>query len=81
MQFEQVMGLARVACVDEDMASTTLWVTATVTQDGKVASIAVEGPTHGRPHVASCVGGIARNMHIPKFQGEPVVTAREITLR
>jgi len=58
-----------------------LWVTATVTQDGKVASIAVEGPTHGRPHIASCVGGIARNMHIPQFQGEPVVTAREITIR
>lgn len=81
MELEQVMGLARVACVDEGMQPTTLWVTATVTQDGKVASIAVEGPTLGRPHVASCVGGIARNLHIPKFEGEPVVTAREITIR
>ena len=77
----QSVELARVACADRGMLPTTLWVIATVGEDGKVASIAVEGPTHGRPHVASCVGGIARNLHVPRFRGPPVTAAREVTIR
>jgi hypothetical protein len=73
--------LASAACAEPGAPPVTLWVVVTVTEDGGVASMAVEGPTQGRPYVASCIGGIVRRMHVPPFRGPPVTASREVTLR
>jgi hypothetical protein len=73
--------LASAACAEPGAPPVKLWVVVTVTQDGSVASMAVEGPARDRPYAASCIGGIVRKMHVPAFRGPPVTASRELTLR
>jgi hypothetical protein len=72
--------LASASCAEPGAPPVKLWVVVTVTEDGSVASMAVEGPTQSRPYAASCVGGIVRRMHVPAFRGPPVTASRELTL-
>lgn len=78
---EQALALARVTCGDEGMPATTFWVTTALAEDGDVVSVAVEGPTHGKPRVATCVGEMASQIHVPRFRGPPVTAMREVTIR
>ncbi len=78
---ERATTLATTACADPGAPPVTLWVVVTVTGDGNVASMAVEGSTEGRPRVASCIGGIVRMMRVSAFRGPPVTASRELTIR
>jgi len=73
--------LASGACAEPGAPPVKLWVVVTLTEDGSVASMVVEGPTQGRPYAATCIGGIVRRMHVPAFRGSPVTASREMTLR
>ena len=81
VSLDQALAIARITCGDGGMQPTTLWVTTAVGDSGNVVSVTVEGPTHGNPQVATCVGEIAGHIQVPRFRGPPVTAMQEVTIR